>query len=150
MSRVHSTTKPCNFGPWRSGAVVGTYLHSSVGASWAQRGAQGMGDTFPVLPYPTSECQVLLCGQPGRAALLDRSHTMISWLCQQQQLLELLCRAKVLVPSASTDMQAAVLWYRALHSPGSLPGLFQGKTGQERPCNPPKETPAHSSRQAVT
>lgn len=49
-----------------------------------------------MLPCPTSEPQVLLRGQSGRAALMDRSHTTSKWLCQQQQQpLELLCRAKV-------------------------------------------------------
>lgn len=121
-----------------------------------------MGDSLPVLPRPTPASQVPLCGQSGRAALLDRSHTTSRRLCQQQRPLELLCRAKVLVPSASTDIPAAgkgpacAVWCRALHSPEILPGpcrqkgLFQGKTGQERPSNPPKETPAHSSRRAVT
>lgn len=82
-----------------------------------------MGDSIPGLPCPTSESQVLLCGQSGRAALLDRSQTLSRWLCQHQKPLEPLCRAKVLVPCHRRHPgTACALWHTALHSPEILPG----------------------------
>lgn len=159
---------------------VAVCLHSSVVAecptSQAPRGVHSMDNNLPVLPQvtcPAPPSHLLLCNSQGRGWSVwtscpkwAASVQLAGGFAGDSSLLVAPLQSRAVHPCVPVSADTAIwaeskspvcaVWCKALHSPEILTGpcrqkgLFQGKAGQERPSNPLKETPVHSSRQTVT
>lgn len=132
-----------------------TALWEPRATSGAQRGAQGMGDIFPVPQLNPRCCSVVRQGELPSQMVTHHEQLALPAAAASPG-------APLQGQGATTDIQGRgralpVPWGAELYTaqrsclgPADRKGFSKGKTGQERPSNPPKEIPAHSSRRAVT